>query len=178
MKTTCLALIIGCAVVHGSGYATQSNAEQTSSGLPKAASDHAGNADLNDAAATRADAANSNTPQDARRPADAGRVHNRVRVSIVNRPQRLPKRETTISEKASAPRPPLARALDKEAEGLFEDSALPIRPPNVASRRGVPAIPAIALRHGGANPPTITGSANAKTRSTGEINGTHMRRRP
>jgi hypothetical protein len=54
------------------------------------------------------------------------------------------------------------------------NTTLPVRPPSVVSRTGL--LPN-SLRHRGANPAVIRGSANSDSRKTGAINGTRMNRR-
>jgi hypothetical protein len=55
------------------------------------------------------------------------------------------------------------------------NSALPVRPANVIR----PTAPLLnSVRHHGANPAVIGGSANSNGRSTGAINGTGVHRRP
>jgi hypothetical protein len=188
MKTTCLVLtMISCAALtHGPSYAALSNAasrqstsksrSNTVSGHPSVA-EHAAPAD--DGKHQAGEKA-SNEQRDHRYASDKNHPASRASLTKANRPKvlRNNRERSTSANSMNLYQPGSEKSSGTARGGLIRNetvnTTLPVRPPSVVSRTGL--LPN-SLRHRGANPAVIRGSANSDSRKTGAINGTRMNRR-
>jgi hypothetical protein len=119
-----------------------------------------------------------------RHSSDKNQPHNRVGLIAANRSKQLPtsRKHPLPRNAASLRQPALARsggaAKGRSIQNETTNRAVPVRRTSV--RSGVASLnplPGI-VRHRGANPAVVNGSANSRNSNTGAINGTGMHRRP
>ena len=123
----------------------------------------------------------SDEQRDHHHASDKNHPRSRASLTKANRPKQLPNsRERSIPGNAmNLHQPGSAKSGGAAKDGLIRNetvnNALPVRPPSVVR----PTVPSLNnVRHRGANPAVIGGSANSDSRNTGAINGTRMNRRP
>ena len=167
MKTWLIFVVISCvALMRGTGYAAS---PQPSSQVPANASseqvregEHAPPTDeRNHGGKTSADTRNHRFGSD------------RSRASVIrpSAPKQLPNPPRHSTSRNASGGPMRGGLVQSETA----NPAPPVRPPTVAS----PQAPSLEnVRHHGANPAIIGGSANSDARNTGALNGTRMPRKP
>ena len=188
MKTTCLLfLAIGCAaLMRGTSYADQSNPaspKSSSESAAKTTSDHPRDA-AHSAPAEDGKNQNDGKPSDERRDprhaSDKNHQGSRASLTSANRPKQASNdRERSTSGNATNLHQPGLSKSGGVANGLSQkatvNNVLPVRRPSVTR----PIVPSPSnVRHRGANPAVIGGSANSDSRNTGAINGARMNRKP
>jgi len=115
---------------------------------------------------------------------DKNHPHSRAGLIAANRSKQLPtSRKRPLPRNAASPRhPTLATSGGATKGGSIRnestDRALPVRPTSV--RSSVASLKPLPdnVRHRGANPAVVSGSASSRNSNTGAINGTGMHRRP
>jgi hypothetical protein len=115
---------------------------------------------------------------------DKNQPHSRAGLTAANRSKQLPtSRKRPLTRKAGSPRQPaLATSGCATKRGSVQNEttnrALPVRQTSV--RSSVASLNPLPgnVRHRGANPAVVGGSANSGKSNTGAINGTGMHRRP
>jgi hypothetical protein len=188
MKATCLLfLAISCAaLMNGTGYAAPSSpaSQQTS---PQSAVKAGGDDPRDGEHATPADDGKhhygkpSDAQRDHRHASDNGHPRSLASLTKANRPkQLLNSRKAAIPGRAmNLHQPDSAKSGGAAKDGLSQNetvnNARPVRSPSVVR----PSVPSLNnVRHRGANPAVVDGSASTDSRNTGAINGTRMNRRP
>jgi len=189
MKTTILLfLAIGCAaLMQETTYADSASpaSQQTSSRTAtKTNSDHPRDAQL---AAPAEDAKNQKAGKppgempDYRNASYRNHPRNDASLNKGNRPKQLPSsRNHSKPANAMNLHQPGPNKFNSAAKGGAThqeavNSALPVRP-STEARSTAPSLENV--RHRGANPAVIGGSANSYSGNTGAINGTRMNRKP
>lgn len=188
MKALCFFFLAICCATLKSGTAFAGSPSPTSQQTSPASSTNTVNAHPQDA--EHAAAVDGGKGQKQGKPSD-GRQDNR-KVSGKNHPRGpatttkvRPKQPSNTRERLQPGNPTRLHqpGLDKSAvptdSGLLQaeigNTALPRRPPSVTR----PSVPLHNdVRHRGANPPVVGGSAISNNRSSAAINGTAMHRRP
>ncbi len=188
MKALCFFFLVICCATLKSGTAFADSPSPTSQQTSPASSTNTVNVHPQDA--EHAAPVDAGKGQKHGKPSD-GRQDNR-KVSGKNHPRgpastmKVRPKQPSNSREGSQPGNPTRLhqpGLDKSGtptdsgsrQGEIANTALPRRPPSVIR----PSVPLHNdVRHRGANPAVIGGSANSNSRSTGAINGTGMHRRP
>ena len=189
MKVTCfLFLMISCAGLtpgtasaDPSGPASQQTSPQSAA---KTFSDHPHDADHAapaDGGKRQKEGNPSDEQRDRRHPSDENRQRGRASLTVANHLKQVPNnRKRSIPGNAMKLRQLGSDKSEGAAKGgiiqrVTVHSALPVRPASVIR----PTVPLRNnVRHRGANPAVIGGSANSDGRNTGAINGTGVHRRP
>jgi hypothetical protein len=188
MKTSCLLfLMIGCAALtSGTSCAAQSSpaSQQPPSESPaNTISDHPRDAvhgtPVEDGG-NQNDGKPSDEQRDYRHASDQDHPRSRASLTRSNRPKQVPNNgEHSTSGTAMNLHQPGSDKSGASARGALIqhetfNRALTIRPASIRPRVPLPN----NVRHRGANPAIIGGSASSNSRNTGAIDGAHMNRRP
>lgn len=180
-------MMIGCAVLmHGTSYAAASDpvAQQGSSARPAGtASDRprAVHAAPPDGGKHQAREKPSDEQPGNRRASLKNPPAGQTSLPKTNGTNQIPNRQEHSASKNAMDfhTPGTDKSGGAAKSGLVQNGtgnrALPVRSPNVVR----PTVPSLSnVRHLSPNAAVIGGSANATTRNTGAINGTHMNRKP
>jgi hypothetical protein len=189
MKAACLLfLTVSCAaLMPGTDYAAPSNPASQQKSLESAAktvSDYprdGEHAAPSDDRKHQKDGKTSDEQRDYRHASDKDPLRSRASLTKANRPKQLPNRQKCAipGHAMNLHQPGSTKSGGAREDGLIQNGAVnntqPVRPPSVVR----PTVQSPNnVRHRGANPAVIGGSANSDSRNTGAINGTRMIRRP
>jgi hypothetical protein len=179
MKIACLVVMVTCwAAIHGP--ASASDAKLAS---PKQSSGSAANAVGGDQGGAGAPVDHSKNPKSedssnepalGRRASDKSHLHASSLMNP-NRPKQVPTNRHNSKSRDAADFNQLGSDRTGSIRSETAKNAARIRPSSDA-RAGTPSLN--NRRRGGHNPAAIDGSLNPRRRNSGEINGTHMTRKP